>query len=121
MSTTNTITMNTSDLHGMALDWAVAQCEGAGHWAKPEKFVDFYSKPSFCKFTRDWSLAGEIIERERIGITDQGGDSWLGVCGWKEYFGQTMLEAAMRAFVAFKLGDTVEVPAAVFESMEVTN
>ena len=66
----------------------------------------------------DWSQGGPIIEREEItishwsrtrlikfwraGLTDENGK-----CYWQD--GPTMLIAAMRAYVAFKLGDEVEI------------
>ena len=36
--------------------------------------------------------------------------NWQALWGWKEAFGPTPLIAAMRCFVASKLGDEVEVP-----------
>ena len=66
-------------------------------------------------YSTDWAEGGPIIEREMI---------WLGSDGiggfdariyepdeepWQE-FGPTMLIAAMRCYVASKLGDTVEIP-----------
>jgi hypothetical protein len=103
--------MKTSQLTGYLLDWAVAKCEGF----KPE----YWDDDRLC-FTNDWgadfepscdwSQGGAIIQRQRISLLDQGGDCWLATCGWKEFFGDTQLEAAMRAYVAFTLGEEVEVP-----------
>jgi hypothetical protein len=93
--------MRISKLSGAALDWAVAKCEGSEvplNWLLPE-----YSPST------NWELGGAIIARERISLLDQGGDCWLATCGWKEFFGDTQLEAAMRAYVAFKLGDDDEI------------
>lgn len=62
----------------------------------------------------DWSQGGPIIEREKIK-TDPRAGSWTATI-WNEAmtqnpaFGPTPLIAAMRCFVASKLGDTVEVP-----------
>ena len=103
--------MKTSELTGAALDWAVAQCEGfkSEYWDDDRLcFTDDWGadfEPS-C----DWLQGGKIIERERICLIDQGGDYWQAIWGWKEMFGDTPLIAAMRCYVASKLGDEVEVP-----------
>jgi hypothetical protein len=108
--------MKTSKLTGAALDWAVAKCEGlllpdGGNLqtfnkqlrAHPAKLGTLYT-PSI-----DWAQGGPIIEREGIAI----GKSWE---GWKAFTetsggeGPTPLIAAMRCYVASKLGDEVELP-----------
>lgn len=92
--------MKTTELIGPALDWAVAKCVSRG-----------YPYPA----STDWSVGGPIIERERIALR-----CWL-ECGWEadkwnfkfaegSICGPTPLIAAMRCFVASKLGDAVEVP-----------
>ena len=96
--------MKTSELQGAALDWAVANCEGLAALAYDAVQQGFY-RPS-----TDWAQAGPIIERERICLLDQGGDYWQALWGWKEAFAPTPLVAAMRAYVASRLGDEVEVP-----------
>ena len=73
----------------------------------------------------DWSQAGPIIERERIKVAPNMGGSWLGqirhvkrhplvqnpvLSGWTNQHGETPLIAAMRCFVASRLGDKVDVP-----------
>jgi len=99
--------MKTSQLTGAALDWAVATAEGTAYatW----RFIE-HQKDGCLRYSENWQLSGAIIERERISLIDQGGDCWLAVCGWTEVFGDTPLEAAMRCYVASKLGDEVEVP-----------
>lgn len=105
--------MKTSELKGYLLDWAVGKCEGLSienDWWDWDRlcFVDEFNvdfEPS-----DNWMQAGKIIARERISLLDQGGDCWLAICGWTEIFGNTQLEAAMRCYVASKLGDEVEVP-----------
>ena len=71
---------------------------------------------SFCP-TTDWAQGGPIIERERIALT-----AWHGadrVTYWRadafrsgtvRMYGDTPLIAAMRCYVASKLGDEVEIP-----------
>jgi hypothetical protein len=77
--------------------------------------VPFHYRPD-----SDGSVAAAIIERERIGVRpqDAGGD-FIGVPQTTPHWlarhpsrnvneiGSTMLEAAMRAYVAAKFGDTV--------------
>jgi hypothetical protein len=93
--------MKTSELTGAALDWAVAKCEK--NWAFEPDGCDSYST--------DWALGGPIIERQRLCVYDYGGDQW----GCDDNLsprsiGPTPLIAAMRCYVASKLGDEIEVP-----------
>ena len=115
--------MKTSELQGAALDWAVAKCEG---W-EVEYLNDgitqcLIQKPSgrFAPST-DWAQGGPIIDREGISICNLEANS-SGVEGWTAAIGElwspqddgwvsaTPLIAAMRCYVASKLGDEVEVP-----------
>ena len=96
--------MKTSALKGPALDWAVAKCEGLRTYIE---VVEGF-KPS-----TDWAQGGPIIERERIAI-------WGDNPYWEAEFsdsyeltwakGPTPLVAAMRCYVASKLGDGIELP-----------
>jgi hypothetical protein len=100
--------MKTYELFGAALDWAVAKCEGLDYW-QPE------IGPSQPDYSTDWSQGGPIIEREKISIALDEEEPW---CAFKEedtdiqsfYSGPTPLIAAMRCYVASKLGDEVDVP-----------
>ncbi len=105
--------MKTEELTGAALDWAVAKCEGKSHIVNaPDKY--FYS-PS-----RDWKLGGPIIEREGLSLVGRPKDArggWCAVLGPNRFlspdfegYGTTPLVAAMRCYVASKLGDEVEIP-----------
>jgi hypothetical protein len=68
----------------------------------------------------DWSQGGPIIEREKISIEhlygagDAGADVWVATrvegSSISEEQGSTALIAAMRCYVASKLGDEVELP-----------
>ena len=101
--------IKTSELQGAALDWAVAECEELGiRRLSGGEFL--LADGDFWFPSTDWAQGGPIIERERICLIDQGGDYWQALWGWKEAFGPTPLIAAMRCFVASKLGDEVEVP-----------
>ena len=102
--------MKTAELSGAALDWAVAKCEGY----KPEYWDDdrlCFTDDWGADFepSCDWSQGGAIIEREGIAIYLYGDNKWNAMAE-KECQGETPLVAAMRCYVASKLGDEVEVP-----------
>jgi hypothetical protein len=92
--------IKTSELTGAALDWAVTMAE---NWAG----ADFEVKP----YSTDWVQGGPIIEREKIAI-DFDGAAWCASDNHKPLanYGPTILIAAMRCYVASKLGDEVDVP-----------
>ena len=94
--------MRTSELTGAALDWAVALCEVGPIDIKDIDDPHFYST--------DWAEGGPIIEREKI-TTEWTGEDWMGYIRHdEEFFGPTPLIAAMRCYVASKLGDDVTLP-----------
>lgn len=107
--------MKTSELIGPALDWAVAKCEGfTPHAAASIVIMESY-RPS-----TDWAQAGRIIEQEKIGLTYSTRNMncvsgevfprWIADTVTQMVAGPTPLIAAMRCYVASKLGDEVEVP-----------
>ena len=104
--------MKTSNLIGPALDWAVAKCE----ITKPIPEFDYFfiknHENGFGHYATDWSQSGPIIERERIRVhhflTKADWGASLREQGW--FHGPTPLIAAMRCYVASKLGDNVEIP-----------
>ena len=73
-------------------------------------------------YSTDWNLAGPIIERECIAtyasgacsVSPKNPDYWVAeILDTSEIltqYGPTPLIAAMRAFVASRLGDEVEIP-----------
>lgn len=66
-----------------------------------------------CTPSTDWAQGGPIIEREHIGTYHfvLPEDGWAAsVFDDPIYVGPTPLIAAMRCYVASKLGDEVEVP-----------
>ena len=110
--------IKTAELTGAALDWAVAKCEG---WSE-EGLEDIANGDMFPEhdFSTDWAQGGPIIEREAISLKHWHG-AWTAEL---EYLpdddanyrygkggGTTPLIAAMRCYVASKLGDTVDIPA----------
>ena len=103
--------MLTNELVGAALDWAVAKCEGID-----DKFWDDDRLCFLNEWDEDiepsinWAQGGKIIERERISI-EWTGEDWMSYIKHdEEFFGATPLVAAMRCYVASKLGDEVQLP-----------
>lgn len=111
--------MKTSELIGRPLAYAVALCEG---WEAYDKNGDliltdgqYHWDIDHFNYPTDWSQGGPIIEREKINIRDEitQWSSWMWdstKCGDVSYYGSTPLIAAMRCYVASKLGDEVEIP-----------
>lgn len=106
--------INASDLEGLALDWAVAKCEEVVEWKlDPREFqIERQLRQNF-RYSTDWSQGGPIIEREKIDL-----NCWhFHSVPWKATiddevtgYGTTPLIAAMRCFVASKLGEEIEIP-----------
>lgn len=95
--------MKTSELTGAALDWAVAKCLHGNLFMEP--------------YSTNWAQGGPIIEREgmHVDCLRQGEspvwEAWPYAGGTKFIQqGETPLIAAMRCYVASKLGDEVEIP-----------
>lgn len=121
----------TAELIGPTLDWAVATIEGHRvsidlpnsigkrhifmHAAKDNPLKQGMYQPS-----TDWAQGGPIIEREKVGITfHDERDEWEAPnwAAWStqtddrvEVMGETPLIAAMRCYVASKLGNEVDIP-----------
>lgn len=117
----------TSELTGALLDAAVAKADGVPG-------LELYEGRSWCsvaregkttipilidKYSSDWAHGGPIIEREHLRVEwhSDGGGFWrsvrpaVAIGDWPiSKNGSTALEAAMRAYVASKLGDEVELP-----------
>ena len=121
-----------SETTPIQLNWLAAKCESSdgrlvklgGGWngsfyAERENGPD---SGGFHRFdpTADWSQGGPIIEREKIGLwsgfgpdDNQWGANKQGIP--YEHCGPTPLIAAMRCFVASKLGAEVEIPEELLE------
>lgn len=97
--------IKTSDLTGAALDWAVAKCEGVD-----DEAAALFHDEGYYNYSTNWSQGGPIIEREGCCLYLYGDSEWVSHLCNKEYRGPTPLIAAMRCYVASKLGDEVEVP-----------
>ena len=108
-----------NELKDGVLDWAVDKSLNLNtpyhSWGQKGK-VPFYST--------NWAHGGgQIIEREKIDVM-WCGDRWCAYTmtpdGQSQLIteGETPLIAAMRGYVASKLGDEVEVPDDVLKDME---
>ena len=114
--------MKTSELTGKALDWAVAKCEGFAYLMTDKgpryKVHGPHGGWEWYGPSKHWDQAGPIIDREGIDTIHERNAEGEVVQIWAvldqeqvpKYFGETPLIAAMRCFVASKLGDEVEVP-----------
>lgn len=127
--------LKTSELTGIALDWAVAQSLPGVSVALDggvlrEIGVEGY--PVFSPAT-DWLRGGSLLESENINLvrrthagTSESHQEVVRLLGWiayktpKAYWmtpvthtDESPLKAAMRCLVQHKLGDTVDVPDAL--------
>lgn len=100
--------IKTNELTRAALNWAAARCEGVV-WEGPNG--ELLGTARGMEYFTDWSQGGPIIEREMIAV-------WFSNGNWNSQMrdtsakmqGETPLIAAMRCYVASKLGDEVDVP-----------
>lgn len=105
--------MKASELTGAALDWAVAKCE----WNREE---GDWRGTYRADYSTDWAQGGPIIEREKLELRPGLYHSELWACWGQTQHGErlsqqgktgpTPLIAAMRCYVASKLGDNIDVP-----------
>jgi Protein of unknown function (DUF2591) len=123
--------LKTAELTGAALDWAVAKCETPSGRDNHETFLRDYLIGFSTAYSTTWSQGGPIIEREGISLVYVNGTDllWSAIkytnfepwvdgsyhlpTGKERSYtgdGPTPLIAAMRCFVASRLGDVVEVP-----------
>lgn len=121
--------MKTSELTGAALDWAVAKCEGidfteGGVFHELNNFIGRRSVAGNANWSTNWAQGGPIIEREMIQLTPhcmvnplhgwaaafRSFDEDDDVCALHRMRGKTPLIAAMRCYVASKLGNEIDVP-----------
>lgn len=117
--------VKTSELTGVALDWAVAQIEQVGGkydriWKQitvgdPQNAVH----RSFWSPSQNWKIGGPVIDREGISTNRQFDKQWIAHKADSAHrystpantqYGPTPLVAAMRCYVASKLGDEIDIP-----------
>ena len=125
--------VKTSELTHDALVCAVAMCEGYTNlhkipnrmshepqWAMMPPRQEYGAMELWeIGSDRDWGFFGPIIEREKIGVAYEPSMIYDDSCRWKALaamssndheYGPTPLIAAMRCYVASKLGEEVDVP-----------
>ena len=131
--------MKTSELTGATLDWAVAKilCVNVfirdadyintqrlkeytptelASWVPPERAALFlldHDIDNGYSPSTNWSQGGPIIDREKIAVRWlESEKDWEANVrgGFFEQYGPTPLIAAMRCYVASKLGEEVEIP-----------
>jgi hypothetical protein len=95
--------MKTNELTGKALNWAVNKADGLDGWLAP---VNYCGK---------WEYGGPIIEREIAKIERFSDSLWEATAFTKNaqdfvQSGPTPLIAAMRCYVASKLGAEIDLP-----------
>jgi len=110
--------MKTSELTRAALDWAVAKAEGIS--LGPRGSIVYYheGEPAMWHPSTNWAQGGPIIEREELTLSHSPYDHvfygrtrpWCAEKKGRMEYGPTPLIAAMRCYVASKLGDEVEIP-----------
>lgn len=107
-----------NEASGVVLDWMVAKCMNY------ETLMDRFGLQTMFtargwKPSTDWAQGGPIIEREKIAVAYEPSMVYDDSCRWKalaamsdneHQYGPTPLIAAMRCYVASKLGDEVDVP-----------
>ena len=129
-------TIKVSEATPIQLDWLVAKCEGKNGVLHDDGITRciVVAAPSGVykgtwKPTINWSQGGPLIEREGLQLTrcndlyfpkgNEQGDYYEqywraepsdmdSIC--QRFYGPTPLIAAMRCYVASKMGDVVEVP-----------
>ena len=110
-----------SEASGVVLDWLVAKCEGKvvnDAYRSHQGLIRGMWGAVKLRYSTNWAQGGPIIERERIFVkpmlTRQSWRSYVvpesgqGIRG--SQYGDTPLIAAMRCYVASKLGDDIEIP-----------
>lgn len=112
--------IKTSELNDDALMWAAAKADGRKDVRVDKDDGELVGDDTFDYL--EWYVAGPIIEREKLHLqwfSDRGGQwraaTFITPKGkmWPELIAclaSTPLIAAMRCFVASKLGDEVDVP-----------
>lgn len=129
-----TIKVKSEQLVDNSLDYIVAKLENhqwRNHWMLEDQ--GFHSWNSYeisfgnptPKYSSDWNKAGTIIDREKIDIEHT---NWIPACTFAKYLnddmgtsrqsGENSTIAAMRCYVAYKLGEFVDVPIDIYNNSQ---
>ena len=106
-------TLKTSELTDAALDWAVCLALGRTDMRIDPDDGEMLASDDF-DYSTEWSHGGPIIDREGLCLIKTG-TVWQCTTNGNELHshakeGPTPLIAAMRCYVASKMGDTIDVP-----------
>ncbi len=100
--------MKTSALTDAALDWAVCVAKGCTYTI--DVWLYEYKHLEGPRYSTDWSRGGPIIEWEGIELRGKAPNCHASYPTYSTFHGPTPLIAAMRCYVASKLGDEIEIP-----------
>lgn len=132
---TDTVRIKTAELSGPALDWVIDSLEGTPQ-SDPRHDPEIFRELHDCgrkNFSTDWAQGGPIADKKNISMIRCGDESmdpepWAATTllayvthpnngtmfGYHAQeltaTGPTPLIAAMRCYVAFKLGDEIDIP-----------
>ena len=119
--------MKTSELIDLALDWAVTSINnpdalryGVADWREQRRSTTKNGE-FLHRYHQSWSQGGPIIEREKLELEYYAeNDEWRSQVMYiapngsvfvdTSKYGTTPLVAAMRCYVASKLGDEISIP-----------
>jgi len=119
--------IKTATLTDQALDWVVATLQGYANLRTDSDGALILDPPRKDygpvylydqEFSTDWAQGGPIIEQEGIHLEwSESHEYWI-ACTWDRYsnpdysceVGDAALIAAMRCYVASRLGEKVDVP-----------
>ena len=126
--------IKTSEATNTQINWLVAKCEGKESTLSVDGNGELFNLEAvdgegmWMRYSTNWTQGGPIIDREKIAMSSAPdglwaaympkGTQWLEhggktaeVFNWHfKQMGYTPLIAAMRCYVASKLGDEVEIP-----------
>ncbi len=115
-------TIKVAEATGATLDWLVAKCEGKvvnDRFRAHQGLIKGMWGAIRYKPSTNWAQGGPIVEQHIAAFTEESDDQvrahakpYLMAIGVYRHqaVGTTKLIAAMRCYVASKLGETVEVP-----------
>lgn len=120
-----TIKINTADMSGAALDWAVAVACGYKIKVRHSEIFLPNSNGAFVREfspSTDWGQGGPLLQSYGVWLSDdacpdEGGPWVASLQGVGLQIGETPLVTAARAIVYGVLGDTVDVPAELVEAL----
>lgn len=112
--------IRTKDLTLLQLDYAVAKANGDEsrllfEGDSDQGITGMRFDPHHGKWSpsTNWYQAGPIIDQESIDVFSiRSGSGWCAQTNMRVYnaYGDTIIEAALRCFVASRLGDEAEIP-----------